>query len=204
MTVKRHVVDSVVVVTTLLVATGLLSIAGAGIDAARERVIEQAWMRNIEQVIDVDYDKDPIDSRIEMQNERLFGTRSAAQIWTLEYGTTRAGHVIQVPVPEAYNGEMSVAVGIDSTGHVTGVNVPTHDETPDYGARLIGDDGFLRSFIGRSGTDDEAQWEVAVGAGRIDGVTGATITKTAVTNGVLRALRQYQALSHRTGNGTTP
>ena len=192
---KREIAASAVVVTALLVATALLSIAGDGIDAARKRAKEQAWMRNIERVIDVVYDQDPIDSRQEVINEVLFGTLSSAQIWTLVDGTIQAGQVIQVPVPEGYNGELSVAVGVDSTGRVTGVNVPVHNETPDYGARLIAEEGFLRSFIGRSGTEDEALWAVTTGSGSIDGVTGATITKTAVTNGVFRALRQHKALA---------
>ena len=193
MTFKREIVVYAVVVTALLAATVLLSIAGDGIDAARDRAKEQAWMRNIERVIDVVFDQDPLDSRQEVTNEVLFGTLSSAQIWTLVHGTIQAGHVIQVPVPEGYNGELSVTVGIDSTGRVTGVNVPVHNETSAYGARLIADEGFLRSFIGRSGTEKAALWEVTTGSGSIDGVTGATITKTAVTNGVLRALRQYEA-----------
>ena len=194
MKAKREIVGGAVVVVTLLIATTLLSIAGDGIDAAEQRAKEQAAIRNIERVINVAYDSDPIDSKKEVTNEVLFGTLSVAQLWTLERGATRTGHVIQVPVPEAYNDEMSVAVGVDSTGRITGVNVPMHNETPAYGGRLIGDDGFLRTFVGRSVTDDDASWDVSAATGPIDGVTGATITKTAVTHGVYRALRQLNVL----------
>ena len=194
MKAKREIVGGAAVVATLLIATTLLSIAGGGIDAAEQRAKEQAAMRNIEQVINVEFDNDPIDSRKEVTNEVLFGTLSVAQVWTLERGAIRTGHVIQVPVPEAYNDEMSVAVGVDSTGRIMGVNVPVHNETPAYGGRLIGNDGFLRTFVGRSVMDDEASWDVSAGTGSIDGITGATITKTAVTNGVYRALRQLDVL----------
>lgn len=193
MTRKRDIAAYAVVVTALLVATALLSLTGDSIDAARERAIQRAWMKTIERVIDVAYDQDPIDSRQAVTNEVLFGTLTRAQIWTLVNGSIPTGHVIEVPVPEAYNDELSVAVGIDSAGRVTGVNVPVHNETSDYGARLIADEGFLQSFIGRSGSEDAALWTVITGSGGIDGVSGATITKTAVTNGVFRALRQYQA-----------
>ena len=201
MKLNKEIVGGAILVVILAAASMLLSLAGAKIDLARERAMEAAWLKRIEGVIDADFDNDLTGTRQTVSNEVLFGTSTEAQYWTLLRGSDVVGYAIQVPVPEAYNGVMGVIVGIGADGRVSGVDVPEHTETPTYGGRLIASVRFLASFIDRDGREDSALWQVAPGEGAVDGVTGATITKTAVTNGVFRALRHYEVLTAASTTG---
>ena len=195
MRAKKEIVGGAVLVVVLAASSVLLSLAGVKIDLARERALEAAWLKRIEGVINAEFDNDLIGTRQTVSNEVLFGTSIEAQYWTLLRGSDVVAYAIQVPVPEAYNGVMSVIVGMGADGRVAGVDVPEHSETPSYGGRLIAGTRFLASFIDRDGREDGALWRVAAGEGAVDGVTGATITKTAVTNGVFRALRFYEVVT---------
>ena len=192
---KKEIFGGAVLVAVLAASSMLLSVAGVKIDLARERAMEAAWLKRIEGVIDAEFDNDLIGTRRTVSNAVLFGTSIEAQYWTLLRGRNVVGYAIQVPVPEAYNGMMGVIVGIGADGRVTGVGVPEHTETPSYGGLLIASARFLASFIDRDGRGDGALWQVVAGESAVDGVTGATITKNAVTNGVFRALRIYEVLT---------
>jgi Na+-translocating ferredoxin:NAD+ oxidoreductase subunit G len=201
---RRELVSGAVLLSVLAAASVLLSLAGVKIDDARDRAVEAAWIARIEGVVDADYDNDLYGSLRSSPNEVLFGTSTAARHWTLLRGDGVVGHAIEVPVPEGYGGEMGVLVGIGADGRITAVDVPEHSETPSYGGQVIASVRFLSSFAGRDGGEDSALWRVAPGEGAVDGVSGATITKTAVTNGVLRALRHYDAVAAPSRNENEP
>ncbi len=83
--------------------------------------------------------------------------------------------------PNGFGGKMSVLVGLDLEGAVTGVKLVEHSETAGVGTKTE-DPTFLSQFVGKSGS-------VSVGgADGIDAVSGATISSKAVTSGVNAAL----------------
>lgn len=96
-------------------------------------------------------------------------------------GTTPVGYCVEVS-PNGFGGTISLMVGVDSGGSVTGVVILDHSETAGLGARADSPD-FLSQYIGKSGTIT-----VNSGDNAIDGLTGATITSKAVTTGVNTAL----------------
>ncbi len=73
--------------------------------------------------------------------------------------------------PAGFGGPINLMVGIDSAGEVMGVKIVSMSETPGLGSRVGGPE-FLAQFEGLSG-------EVSV-----DAISGATISSTAVINGV--------------------
>jgi hypothetical protein len=75
-----------------------------------------------------------------------------------------------------YGGRVPVLVGTDMTGRILGVRMLSNSETPDYG-NMVNDPNYLEKFRGLKGT------EIELGKG-IDAVSGATITSTAVADGV--------------------
>lgn len=115
-----------------------------------------------------------------------------------------SGEVIGYAIPvsaKGYGGDVSVMVGISlegesDLGKVTGVEILSHDETPGLGANAtnetfrngykqdITDSGFSVVKNGSGGSD-----------GKIDAITGATITSNAVTNAVNEALEIYKSLA---------
>lgn len=114
-----------------------------------------------------------------------------------------SGEVIGYAIPVAakgYGGDVSVMVGISlegetDLGKVTGVEVLSHSETPGLGANATSESflseyeqaitasGFAVTKDGSGGSD-----------GKIDAITGATITSNAVTNAVNEAIEIYKTL----------
>ena len=79
-------------------------------------------------------------------------------------------------VTAGYAGDITMLVGVNNEGRVTGLMVRQISETFGLGARARTDAGFLSQFLGTSG-------EAAVGD-TVDAITGATVTSKAVTKAV--------------------
>ena len=86
-------------------------------------------------------------------------------------------------LPGGFDGEITMMVGI-SQGKVTGISVISHTETPGLGAVAAAQnakgEAFRGQFVGQEGT-------LVIGE-HVDAMSGATITSTAVVNGVNAAL----------------
>lgn len=85
-------------------------------------------------------------------------------------------------VPRGYAGPVPVMIGLSREGTITGVRLLEHNETPSYVTGIEKQD-FLRQFVGRTVSDPVRLEE------DIDGVTRATVTAAAVTDGVRLAAR---------------
>ena len=96
------------------------------------------------------------------------------------------GCAVQV-TPAGFNGAVTMMVGVDNDGKVTGISIISHTETAGLGATADADTdagrAFRDQFIGMSGTVS-----VTKDGGGVDALTGATITSRAVCTGVSAAL----------------
>ena len=90
--------------------------------------------------------------------------------------------------PTGFGGEIQMAVGIDSTGCITGVSIIDMSETSGLGANAKRE-SFRSQYIGKSGSV-----ALTKQGGEIDALTGATVTSTAVTKGVNAALAAVNAV----------
>lgn len=88
---------------------------------------------------------------------------------------SETGYVVHV-VTTGYVGDISMLVGVNNAGRVTGLVVRDLQETRGLGARALTDTDFLAQFLNTDGS-------AAVGTD-IDALTGATVTSKAVTRGV--------------------
>lgn len=113
-----------------------------------------------------------------------------SEVYKAQKDGAAAGYVVMVN-PNGYNGAISMVVGIDAEGNVSGVDIISQSETAGLGANCVKDE-FKDQFIGKSGEisvvkndpkDDE-----------IDAITSATITSKAVTGGVNKALAAAKKL----------
>lgn len=96
-------------------------------------------------------------------------------------GTQFMGYCVEVS-PNGFGGAISLMVGVDEGGAVTGVSILDHSETAGLGAKAE-DPGFLNQYIDKSGTIT-----VNTGDNAINAISGATVTSKAVTEGVNTAL----------------
>lgn len=105
-------------------------------------------------------------------------------------GTELLGYVAEVS-PRGFGGKLHMTVGVNLDGKVTGVNIFSHSETSGTGSRALSPE-FLSRFIGTSGT-----LSLGSGVNSVDGISGATVTAGAVTDGVNAALSATASLGSK-------
>ena len=81
---------------------------------------------------------------------------------------------------KGFGGKLTVMVGLDAKGTVTGLQVTEHSETPGVGTKDMTEE-HLALYQGHT-------------AGDVDGVTGATKSANGINQAVNRAIEQFQAL----------
>ena len=100
-------------------------------------------------------------------------------------GGEEIGYVVEV-TSSGFGGTLSMVVGVDMDGAVTGVSVTDNSETANIGTKVVNDQTVLDRFIGMSHADGEIT--VNSGSNRFDGVSGTTVSSKGVTAGVNTAL----------------
>ena len=90
------------------------------------------------------------------------------------------GYCVEVQA-QGFGGVITMEVGVDLNGQVTGVAVTSHKETAGVGTRAM-TPAALNRYVGRYGTLH------TTGENAVDAVSGATATSNAITAGVNRAL----------------
>lgn len=107
------------------------------------------------------------------------------------------GYVAEVTA-SGFGGTISMVVGVDMEGKVTGVQVTDQTETANIGSKVVKDQTVLDRFIGMS--HDGGEITVNSGTNRFDGISGATVSSKAVTSGVNTALNAIgKVLESRAG-----
>ena len=101
-------------------------------------------------------------------------------------GTLAYDYAVEV-TPAGFNGEITMMVGVNSYGEVTGISIISHAETAGLGAvagaSSAKGQAFRDSFIGLFGSVSTSK-----DGGQADTITGATITSRAICDGVNAAL----------------
>ncbi|WP_343002771.1 RnfABCDGE type electron transport complex subunit G [Intestinibacter bartlettii] len=100
------------------------------------------------------------------------------------------GYTLKV-LPSGYGGKIELMVGIDSAkGQVSGINVVSNSETAGLGAKST-DPEFSDQYKGKPLEELSVLKNGTPGDTEIKAISGATITSTAVTNGVDAAIEVY-------------
>ena len=122
--------------------------------------------------------------------------KNIASLSLANSGGENIGWVVQTTATGS-QGPITMMVGIDPTGAVTGVSIVTHSETPNIGTKVVADQSVLDRFVGMSHADGEIT--VNSGSNRFDGVSGATVSSRGVTAGVNAALDAVSELLVKEG-----
>jgi electron transport complex protein RnfG len=93
-------------------------------------------------------------------------------------GINLVGYAVLTTAP-GYSSDIELLVGVAKDGTVTGVSVLRQQETPGLGAKVV-EEAFIGQFRGRT----LQELELTKYGGRIDAITSATISSTAVTSAV--------------------
>ena len=102
-------------------------------------------------------------------------------------GDSVCGYTFQIK-ENGFGGSVTVMVGIDSDGNVTGMRVTKHSETAGLGATATTNEHFIHQYEGHNAAEN---LKVVKDGGDIDSLTGATITSRAVTRAVNYACQAF-------------
>lgn len=109
------------------------------------------------------------------------------------------GHVMQTS-PEAddvigYSGPTNTLIALDSRGKVLGLRILSSGDTTDHVAEVVRERAFFKQFVGKKAAELASLQPQAV--------TGATLTSSAIAEGVLRRMGRSATSSLRFPDGIT-
>ncbi len=104
---------------------------------------------------------------------------------------TVIGYVVAVTSHDGYGGDISISVGIDVDGTVTGIEMLSISETAGLGMKAE-ESEFKDQFKDKNVDKFTYTKNGEEGDDKIDAISGATITTSAVTNAVDSALVYFQ------------
>ncbi len=148
-------------------------------------------------------------AQTEIESRKLVLPEGAtySDVETLDNGVTyctgfdadgnEAGYVFTAGA-KGYGGTVTVMVGLDTEGNITGVEILSHSETPGLGANATKQD-FKDRFIGKNGeltvnkSSNEGQ--------NLQAITAATITSKAVVSAVNLITETYSQVTGGESNG---
>ena len=120
------------------------------------------------------------------------GKATVTEVYTADNG---AGTVFTVETT-SFGGAMTMMIGVDADGAITGVKVTDHADTPGVGTRNFTDE-YLAQYNGMDAlTTDNVKKETGIaGTGEpFAFLTGASVTGTAIHAGVYEALEKLALL----------
>lgn len=171
-----------------LITTAALALANRAtasyIAAAQARDMQQS----LAQVLPGKYDNDLLKDTLVLKN---------ADAEVTVYRARRAGHVAAVVFKvsgNGYAGPIDCMMGIDRNGHITGVRVIKHKETPGLGDKIEpAKSRWIYEFDDKSMGDPPAgKWAVKKDGGVFDQFAGATITPRGVVKAVKGGLDFFE------------
>ena len=156
----------------------------------------EAKLKLITQTLPVgSFDNNPVEDAQPLPPNTLLGLKHSGEAYVAYKGSKPIALALEIVAPDGYSGEIKLLVGILSNGHISGVRVTKHRETPGLGDYIeIGKSAWIRQFEGKSLASPIAvQWRVRKDGGAFDSMAGATITPRAVIKAVRKALEYFQA-----------
>lgn len=177
-----------------LVGTALLAYTYRQTHPVIERSMQEEKLALINQVLPKQlYDNDLLATQRELPAHDLLGTRIPSNMWLATRNGEPVGVVLEAIAPEGYSGNISLLVGIDVHGTLTGVRVTQHKETPGLGDYIqLSKSPWVLQFDGKSyHPDQDGLWKVKKDGGEFDARAGATITPRAIVKAVREALKYF-------------
>lgn len=101
------------------------------------------------------------------------------------------GYVICSTSGEGYGGDISIALGVDTEGRVTGISFLEMNETAGFGLNALNPE-FYEQYVGVLTDAFTVTKTGSTAENEIDALSGATFTSKAITNAVNGALYFYQ------------
>ena len=193
----NNIVKNTLILTAITVVSGLLlgvvyDITKEPIAQAQENTKQEAYRTVLSDASEFETVEFDADAAASLLSENGYASDVITEIaeGTDASGAT-VGYVISVQSSEAYDGSLTLSVGIASDGTVKGIEMLEISETAGLGMKAdeaefkdqFKDKNVQKFTYTKTGED---------GDDKIDAISGATITTNAVTNAVDSALVYFQ------------
>ena len=184
----------IILLVFALIGTAILAFTHQSTEPTIVRGQQAAKLALLSQVLPATlYDNNLLSSKITVAPDDLLGTQQDSSLWLAQRNGLFTGVVLEAIAPDGYSGNITLLIGIDANGKVTGVRVTAHRETPglgDYIERTKS--AWIDQFAGKSLTNPPPKnWKVVKDGGAFDARAGATITPRAVVRAVKNALEYF-------------
>ena len=165
--------------------------------ATRIDANQKAWLesRLAPALGEVAFDSPLTDDVLKLDVPHGLPGAEAALVYRVFLGSQPAAALFAVTAMNGYAGPIRILVGIDIGGTLTGVRILEHNETPGLGDKIERSrSDWVDQFPGRSlATTPLNEWAIRADGGRIDQLTGATVTPRAVVGAVRDTLLYFDA-----------
>ena len=165
---------------TLLLIAGVMAAALAGVNAVTKPIIEQLNYEKTQEAV----------SAVLPGGGDEIAAPEVALVSKMYQGEN--GYAVEV-TPVGFDNTITMMVGVDNEGNVSGISIISHTETAGLGAvaaaTTSAGEAFRAQFVGLNGTI-----AVTKDGGQVEAITSATITSRAVCEGVNAALAAVAAI----------
>lgn len=152
-------------------------------------------LKNLNNIIPAEsYTNNLLDNTLVVPPAPELGVKKATTIYQAWQEKKPVAVAFSIVAHDGYTGEIKLLIAIKASGHISGVRVISHKETPGLGDKIEAEkDNWILSFNDKSLDDPVRQkWKVKKDGGVFDQFTGATITPRAVVSAVYKALDYYK------------
>jgi electron transport complex protein RnfG len=185
---------------TALLTTAALALAARATDADIHAAVARDMKQSFAVVLPGQYENDLLKDTLTLNGPNgdvtVYRARRAGQVEALVYKVSGNG----------YAGAIDCIMGVDRTGHITGVRVITHKETPGLGDKIeAAKNRWIYSFEGKYlGDPPLEKWAVKKDGGVFDQFAGATITPRGVVKAVKGGLEFFEKNRAQLLDGSAP
>ncbi|HJD01998.1 MAG TPA: RnfABCDGE type electron transport complex subunit G [Candidatus Mediterraneibacter excrementavium] len=193
----NNIVKNTLILTAITVVSGLLlgvvyGITKEPIAQAQENTKQEAYRTVLSDASEFETVEFDADAAASLLSENGYTSDVITEIAEgTDAGGENVGYVISVQSSEAYDGSLSLSVGIASDGTVKGIEMLEISETAGLGMKAD-EAEFKDQFKDKSVQKFTYTKTGEDGDDKIDAISGATITTNAVTNAVDSALVYFQ------------
>ncbi|HEY3432687.1 MAG TPA: electron transport complex subunit RsxG [Rhodocyclaceae bacterium] len=176
--------------TALMAATYFATKPAIEASAAAEK------LQMINAVLSKDqYDNELLKDTITLPATAALGLEENTTLYRARKGGEAAAVILEAIAPDGYSGKIRLILAVKANGELAAVRVTEHKETPGLGDYIDPKKDRNKSRPWITQFNDvgfeqipQAEFKVKKDGGRIDQMSGATISPRAVTNAVRRAL----------------
>ena len=127
-----------------------------------------------------------------LESAGLTGKADVNEAYEAKKGGETVGYDITVTDHEGYGGDIQFSVGVSTDDTLTGISILSIGETAGLGMKAKNAD-FQEQFVGLPATGN-LEYTKTGEEGKIDALSGATVTTNAMTNGTNAAIAFYNSM----------